>query len=309
VLLFTDALARGALAPASLRASLAEVGALVHVIEIDSGAPTLERIDHGAWSRLAATTGGLRWRGRALLEDDDGAVFESLVRPTQLDHVQVLARGRDPLLDDVTLREGTGARVLELRGPAAGAITLRAQLWSKPIHEVLRADASHSRLVAALAVATDIAEQLSQRELAVLARRGRAVSPVTSYLAIEPGVRPMRIGLRDDEQVPLIRSARANVLGGSVLGPVEIELDRIRFLETALREAAGSCDGPRSGITAVLELTRAEIVEVTRLALQPDALDDGDDREALQSCITEAVWAIELAPAFTDERASWTVEI
>ncbi|MFO0633548.1 MAG: hypothetical protein U0168_11920 [Nannocystaceae bacterium] len=59
----------------------------------------------------------------------------------------------------------------------------------------------------------------------------------------------------------------------------------------------------------MLELTRAEIVEVTRLALQPDALDDGDDREALQSCITEAVWAIELAPAFTDERASWTVEI
>ncbi|MFO0633549.1 MAG: hypothetical protein U0168_11925 [Nannocystaceae bacterium] len=182
VLLFTDALARGALAPASLRASLAEVGALVHVIEIDSGAPTLERIDHGAWSRLAAATGGLRWRGRALLEDDGGAVFESLVRPTQLDHVQVLARGGDPLLDDVTLREGTGARVLELRGPAAGAITLRAQLWSKPIHEVLRADASYSRLVAALAVATDIAEQLSQRELAVLraaavrSRRSRATS-------------------------------------------------------------------------------------------------------------------------------------
>ncbi len=33
----------------------------------------------------------------------------------------------------------------------------------------------------------------------VLARHGRAVSPVTSYLAIEPGVRPSTEGLNEGE--------------------------------------------------------------------------------------------------------------
>ncbi|MBX7082842.1 MAG: VWA domain-containing protein [Nannocystaceae bacterium] len=306
ILLFTDALARAALRPASLRATLADAGALVHVIEVDSGEPELARVDGDAWSQLAASTGGVRWRAQALLEGSDRGVFESLVRPTQLDHVHVLQRGGVPLLEDETLREGAGVRLLDVHDAGRGAITLTAQLWSTPIRRALRADASHSRLIAALAVPR--AQDLPARELEVLARRGRAVSPVTSYLAVEPGVRPMRIGLREGEGVAMVRSAQADVRGHH-LGPVEIELDRVAFLEVALRDAASRCEGPRSGITAVLELTRAEIVDVTRLALQPDALDPDDDPEALLQCLTEAVWAIEVAPAFTDERASWTVEI
>ena len=36
---------------------------------------------------------------------------------------------------------------------------------------------------------------LSESEMMVLAKHGRAVSPVTSYLAVEPGVRPSTEGI------------------------------------------------------------------------------------------------------------------
>jgi hypothetical protein len=52
-----------------------------------------------------------------------------------------------------------------------------------------------SRVAAAFVFGEDRHGELSREEMLALAFFGRAVSPVTSYLAIEPGVRPSRIGI------------------------------------------------------------------------------------------------------------------
>ena len=66
----------------------------------------------------------------------------------------------------------------------AAAVSLEGELWSRPIRKVLVPDERESRLWAAAIFGTDLIAELSEREVRVLARRGQAVSPVTSFLAM-----------------------------------------------------------------------------------------------------------------------------
>ena len=51
------------------------------------------------------------------------------------------------------------------------------------------------KLWSALVFGSNVLDELSEPEMMTLAMKGGAVSPVTSYLAIEPGVRPSTEGL------------------------------------------------------------------------------------------------------------------
>ena len=93
----------------------------------------------------------------------------------------------------------------------------------------------------------------------VLARRGRAVSPVTSYLAIEPGVRPSTEGLEERRaRVPDVIAGAAGVLGQ----PEAPRIDRQKFLEDELGRAWRDCGHERRASRVVLETTLAEVVDV-----------------------------------------------
>ena len=152
---------------------------------------------------------------------------------------------------------------------------------------------------AALVFGSNLLDDLTEPEMMVLARRGRAVSPVTSYLAIEPGGRPSTEGLEGRRaRVPEVIACGANVRGQ----PEPPRLDRQKFLEEELARAWRDCGRERRPSTVVLETTVAEVVDVPAITVT------GTDA-ALSRCLEEAAWSLDLPPEFDQPWARWTVQL
>jgi hypothetical protein len=139
----------------------------------------------------------------------------------------------------------------------------------------------------------------------VLAKRGRAVSPVTSYLAIEPGVRPSTEGLEEIESLGLMGTGT----GGGGTGQDTIALgnygarifDHQKFLDDLAAKAWTLCGGGTQTASLTLENTRAEVVDV--MAVNAPS-------KKLAHCLSEAAWAFELADPFgAIERQTWNVRV
>ena len=75
------------------------------------------------------------------------------------------------------------------------ASSLAGTLWSDPIRREVAPLAGFSRQTAAFVFGADEYHELSDDEMMTVAMMGGAVSPVTSYVAAEPGTRPSTIGL------------------------------------------------------------------------------------------------------------------
>jgi hypothetical protein len=151
---------------------------------------------------------------------------------------------------------------------------------------------------------TSLLERLSEPEMMVLARHGTAVSPVTSFLAIEPGVRPSTEGLdwSGGGGGGGIGLGSIGTLGyGAGIGPAS--LDRQRHLEGLVAEQLATCGGAGRSLTLELETTRHEIVDVSRVDLK------GAPDLNLEGCLREGIWAFALPRAFTSESASFTIRI
>jgi hypothetical protein len=129
------------------------------------------------------------------------------------------------------------------------------------------------------------------------------VSPVTSLLAVEPGVRPSTEGL-ELSGVGDAGGGRGEGIGlGSIgtIGHGAGGFDPQRFLRDAVSAGLQTCGGAGRRATVELETTSAEVVDVTRVAI------DGPPSAALESCLKEAVWAIDLPGGFHAPWATWTV--
>jgi hypothetical protein len=176
---------------------------------------------------------------------------------------------------------------------------LEGKLWGKRVEHRLLPAPGEARLWAALVFGSDLLEELTEPEMMVLARRGRAVSPVTSYLAIEPGVRPSTEGLEQ-------RSARAPEVIAGCAGlrgqPEPPRLDRQKYLEEELGRAWRECGRERRASTVVLETTVAEVVDVPAISVT------GTDA-VLSHCLEEAAWNLDLPPEFDQAWARWTVPL
>lgn len=70
-------------------------------------------------------------------------------------------------------------------------------IWGDKFRRVVTSDVAFSKAAAAWVFSEDDHHDLSREEMLTVAKLGRAVSPVTSYLATEPGVRPSVIGLEE----------------------------------------------------------------------------------------------------------------
>ena len=140
---------------------------------------------------------------------------------------------------------------------------------------------------------------LSEDEQLTIALRGRAVSPVTSYLAAEPGVRPSTIGL---EEVGMIGTGRYGTIGhgsgGGGSGVLRVTPDLRRLFDPAACVARLRPAAPWTVALAV-ETTRDEIVDVT----------PGADT-AMARCVAEAAWAVRLDRAvFTEPRETFRITL
>ena len=308
IVLFTDALTRSSLTPARLQAIAARSQAIVHVVEPLGGVSDAEltRDDEHAWARVTRATGGVTWRAfvPASIDDEVRDRIEELARPLRVDHVHVRAPGLPAAMQGFpeTLDEGDGFGDLLIAATRVRHLQLEGELWSRPIREVVTPSAEHAKLWAGLVFGSDQLAELTEPEMMTLAMHGRAVSPVTSYLAIEPGVRPSTEGLEWDgaEGFGRLGLVGRGAGGGSGTLGSRIHFDPLDWLKARLREALVRCGAPSANADARLETTRDEVVEVGPVVITPSDAVTGD-------CVTEELWALELPSGFRQAFATWTV--
>lgn len=308
IVLFTDARTRSALTPATIAASVRRSGAVVHVAVLDEGTPSLMRTDEHEWSKPIRSTGGLVWQataegGRAA---DAAPVFEELVRPIRIDHLTVdtSVLAREEIEQPDRLDEGQGLTYLGVTSRASAQVRVRGELWSAPYEHTIAADEAESKLWSALVFGSDAMHGLSEAEMMTLAMHGGAVSPVTSYLAIEPGVRPSTEGLLWGEEVGSAFGAGGLGLsgvgmggGGSGFGT----FDPDAYLRSELAQSWAQCGGTPNTAVVTLETTFTEVVDV------PSAQFDGDVSK--QRCLLNGAWALSLPSEFVWPWRSWTIAI
>lgn len=312
VLLATDERMRSSLSESTALASLSRLApsAVVHLVlpteDFSAKRPSLARAESSTFAALATAHGGIAAQvvtqpgGTLAAPADLVPVVLELVRPTRIEGIAVA--GAAPTSFASVLHEGQGLRVLDA-APAADApasLSLTGQLWSTPVRLELAATPAFSTAAAAFVIASDDHASLSDAELRAVALSARAVSPVTSYLAIEPGVRPSRIGLEDNGTGwGTIGSGSYGSIGSGCGG---FGVVRARPALSSLVDVT-SCvrrHGPVDpwSVRLDVETTRDEIVDVKLVS----------GTGPLASCITEAVWATRLDPAFSAELDTHTVE-
>ena len=315
IVAITDGLARSTMRAERLKGALADHDVVTHIGIVSSGAPALERDDEHPWAEAVRPTGGLVWQATA--RDDAGEraelrrVYEEWARPLRVDRLRFFAP-RLPLgtqLDGFepppTLAEGEGTEALLFAEREIDSLRAEGELWSEPVSSAATPDADLKKLWAALVFGTERLNELSEPEMMTLATIGGAVSPVTSYLAIEPGVRPSTEGLEAVEGTGqgfgsghgMVRMAASGVSG------LTAPIDRDAFLRERLATAWHTCGGAADTATVSLETTRAEVVDVPSVKL-----DKGSD-PLLEKCLREAAWDLLLPVQFDDAWTVWTVYV
>ena len=203
-----------------------------------------------------------------------------------------------------TLDEGEAVQDLFIAERALRSLSAEGELWASPVRATFLPDAAKKKLWAALSFGSPLLDELSEKEMMPLAMLGGAVSPVTSYLAIEPGVRPSTEGL--DWGGGSGSGIGLGGIGSGVghgFGSAGAPFDREAFLKNALGPEWKRCGGKPDTASVTFETTLAEIVDVEnpKLTTGSDAL--------LERCLAEAVWELSLPIQFSEEWNVWTVAV
>lgn len=314
VVLFSDLRTREGMNVDKLSGALRRSGALLHVARIEEGRPALTVDTEGPWSGVARATGGLLWQAAVAAgpkEAPNGemtAAMEELARPVRLHHFRVAApwvelqptSGVEDLSMGV-LDEGHGIAGLQIAGESPPWLEIAGELWSRPVRVRISPDAAESRRWSALVFGSDVMNELSEPEMMVLARHGGAVSPVTSYLAVEPGVRPSTEGIDLSEVDTALGSGEGEIAFGNLgtFGSGGAAFDALAWLRHALEAARKKCGFADRPLWVTIETTLDEIVDVRGLKA------DGGDR----ACVLDAVWSFELPGGFTSEHETYAVPL
>ncbi len=309
IVLLTDRQMRSGLPMAKLEALAQRTGALVHVVDASAGDTAIDRLDGDPWSAVARTTGGVLWQASIDLETNDTSAiadtFEELARPVRIHGVSVAAPGlmAAHLRAPEVLDEGESASALLLMDRRVPHVILTGEQWAAPVRKVVLPTAAQGKLWSALVFGTELLESLTEPEMMTLAMHGRAVSPVTSYLAIEPGVRPSTEGLEHGEGSSSGGSGGIGSAGGGtgmgMISGVSVDLDAL--LRDHLEAAVDACGGEHEGASAALETTFSEIVEIGTVTIRGDA--------AIADCVREALWTVDLGAMFFEARSTWAVAL
>ncbi|MCA9664887.1 MAG: proprotein convertase P-domain-containing protein [Myxococcales bacterium] len=265
----------------------------------------LAAVRAGVLLRLEGTAHG---RVRRLRETVLG-----LVRPIRIDHFRVV--GAPASLDDVpeTFDEGAGLRKMLLVTRAPRHVLLRGKIWGRAFRRTIRVDNAFSRKTAAWVFSHDLHGSLSKAEQLRVAMLGRAVSPVTAYLAIEPGVRPSLAGIDRDGSGSLrgFGSGAGVGTGRGVVGYYGRP-----SLGTLLAADIARCRAqhkrPPSPGALVVDTTLDEIVDARIDASKSKAKRQHRQRHkpsAFERCALEAAWAFRLDGRFWRTRDAYRIAL
>jgi subtilisin-like proprotein convertase family protein len=304
VVITTDELVRSSLDKKQALAALAALpkDAIVHVVApaLDEGETmSLTRDDATELAPLAAAHRGMMARIDGLpakAQKDLVRTVLGLVRPTQLDYVKVAGIDTDQGLNgdgDDALREGAGLRSMVGDVKAPASVTVTGKIWGDAFKRVVSVDAGFSRATAGWVFSEDEYGDLSQAEQMKVAMMGRAVSPVTSYIAVEPGTRPSTIGL---DTIGHGGGTGAGFGFGSGRGGMGRRTKPdLRALVDAGARACIAKHRPAAGWTVRLdaETTKDEVVDV---------IPQVGDTLPITPCLVEAVWAVRLDDRFDLDR-------
>lgn len=302
IVLFTDALTHSKLTPERLRAALPKSGALIHIGVLSGQGTSLARFDEHPWEPVARASGGLVWH--AEVEAEAGAAealraaYEEWVRPLRVDRLSVDTHSRVELELPQALAEGEALSGLALDPVRVGRVTLRGELWAEPVQRTVAVSTPATELWSALVFGTPLLNELSEAEMMPLALYGGAVSPVTSYLAIEPGVRPSTEGIEYTSGTGFGFGAAAPKVRMGATKVYAPPFDHHAWLDEKLSAAWRACGG-RGSASVGFETTLAEVVLVDE-ARGLSYRDLVADR-----CLEEAVWDLDLPDRFESPHEGW----
>ncbi len=293
----------------SLRAlARAPRGVVTHVALTSPGrGPDEHRDDSHDLAPLAAARGGvlLQVTGVSAAAHDAEAlrrVALGLVRPVRIDSFRIAGLPGEGFAEVPSLlEEGSGLRKMTLLSAAPRRLVLTGKVWARSVKRVVRASGAFSRATAAWVFSTGQYVEISRAEMLRVARFGRAVSPVTSYLAIEPGVRPSTEGLLFADSalgeshgiggLGLVGTGRG---GGGVYNNMADEVRAtVRRCVKRLRPPGGW------SATLSVETTLHEIVDVSLRSSMP----------ALDRCIVEGTWRLRLPKTFHQAHQVYKVSL
>lgn len=303
ILALTDLATRSTLVPERI-SGLAATSAIVHLATVRNDEPSLLRDDADPWAIVPRATGGVLWHATAYDATSAAAdaVFEEWVRPLRVDRLSLVGVGLDAATFELpdSLAEGEGYDALRVQGYGTPAIEVKGELWSTPISAVLSSTPDEERRWAALAITSDLLSSLRDPEITTLALKGGAVSPMTSYLAIEPGVRPSTEGL-DWRSGIALGDGIGFGSGSGRMGSVRSMTppDPWVHLRRELAAIAKGCGGGEASVR--LETTWSEIVAV-------DVTPKVDDAK-YKACVREGAFTLELPEWFRLPWAKWEIDV
>ncbi len=309
IVVVSDELLRGRWDNAAGLTALAGAPAdtIVHLIGTnvrDLDDPGLSRDDGHALAPIPLAHHGIftRLAGPERAGKDLGKLVLGLVRPVQIDHFAIkgfdLKDGSYDATIPEALHEGVGLRLVVRAKDAPTKVELTGMIWGDPYRKAIASDARFSKAAAAWVFSEDDHGDLSHDEQMTVAMMGRAVSPVTSYLATEPGTRPSTIGL--DRTGVGYGSGLGGMSGGSVAGmAARLRPDPKALLADAIKTCVAT-HKPAAGwqTELTLESTYDEVVDV---------VVGGGAGAPITTCLVEAVWALQLTGDYDQTRESFAL--
>ncbi|HKO52749.1 MAG TPA: vWA domain-containing protein [Polyangiaceae bacterium] len=316
IVVVTDGRARASLTGERLRGALSQSNAVLHIGLLDAaGEAKLSRKDEHPWASALRSRHGLVWTASApaALDPDQERrtrrVFEQWARPTRIDNLGTFSDNQGVLQQlhegglGTSLAEGNGVEGLFLDPRATRSLSVSGELWLEPVRVLATPSPASEARWAGLSFGSALLNELNESEMMPLALLGHAVSPVTSYLAIEPGVRPSTEGLDRTEQGYGHGAGTACGYGMHSVSSNGPAIDRQAYLENALAGERRRCGGSARASALEIETTQAEIVRV-------DLSPQSNTRDPLvESCLIEAAWALALPVGFNEDWQQFRVEL
>jgi nitroreductase len=298
--LLSDALAPSAIPTTDISRQIAEFPAKAQVVNaVDGLCHVSHRTEHD-WQQATESTGGTVWEV-SLSDLNCLEELEELARPKRYFVKKVeLEPTSEPIALPDTLDEGQAFTHQALVPGRPAALQFEAKLWGQTVTQRWTVDATATRVRSAfIAADNNVDQSLTEQEQLRLAMLGRAVTSLTSYLAVEPGVRPSTDGLERGGHGGG-EGFGSSWIGGSADRAVKERFEPQRYLEDVVARLRHHCGIPYQRVTVEIETSFQEILDVARAEVH-------DSPPSASGCLEANLWEEELPTQFDKARARYVV--